>query len=113
LRPVSTPKETLVEIIPISKKKFTIEKDGTISLDYPLLETTEYIFQFGKINSEVLRSSNIEKDELLKLLEKSNGEPIEKTTSITVDATTDLWSLSSRCVGNEEVCSREAILHDI
>lgn len=70
-RPVSTPKETLVDILPVSKKDFQITKEGEVSLDYPLPDTAEYIFQFGKVNSELLRTSGIEIDELSRDLEKA------------------------------------------
>lgn len=112
-RPVTTSREKLVEIIPISKKRFTVEKDGTVSLDYTLQDTAEYIFQFGKINSETLTASNIKIGELVELFRENNGEPIEKKTSVTIDATTDLWSLSARCIGGEAICSNEAILHGV
>jgi hypothetical protein len=36
----------LIEVIPVTKKRFKIGKDGAVDIDYKLPETAEYVFEF-------------------------------------------------------------------
>jgi uncharacterized protein YfaS (alpha-2-macroglobulin family) len=112
-RPISTPRETLVDILPVSSERFQRWADGSISLDYTLPDTAEYIIQFGKIQTELLRSAGIGLSDLIAAFRASDGAPITRQTTVPIDATTDLWTLSSRCIGDDTVCTREAMLHTL
>lgn len=110
-RVVSTPVEKLVEVIPVTKKRFKIGKDGAVDIDYKLAETAEYVFEFWAVNINQLQ---ITQDDYWDLVDEFNSSwetSLEKKITTLVDGSTDFWSLSSRCIGDQNtLCSRESII---
>jgi hypothetical protein len=110
LRPITKQKEELVEIVPVSKKRFSIEKNGTIKTTYSLPETAEYIFEFGTVDLLRLNYDNVSVQELVDEFNKEKVLVIEKYVRIKADISTDYWTLSSRCIGESEECTYDSIL---
>ena len=109
-RTITTPKEEIVEIIPVWKDRFTVAKDGTISMDYVLPDTAEYIFEFGSINGKQLSFTNITIPDLISEFTTTKKIELEKDVNMLVDNTTDFWSLSRRCVGGTEKCDSMTLM---
>ena len=54
--------------------------------------------------------SDIDLDDIIDEFLDEKKTSIEKDVTYTVDATTDYWSLSSRCIGEDEICNRDALV---
>ena len=57
-RPKTRIQEVLVDVFLVNSQNFDINRDGTLSLKYPLEQTGEYVFEYGKINSGILKMPN-------------------------------------------------------
>ena len=57
-RPITTTKETIQSVLILNETNFKIHSDGTISTDYTLEETGEYIFEYGRINPVLFKIPN-------------------------------------------------------
>ncbi len=111
-RPITTSKDELIEIIPVSKERFTVNQDGTVKIDYKLPDTAEYIFEFGSIDSEQLRFKNITIPDLIKEFNKTKEPILQKDVVIEVDNTTNFWTLSSRCIGEDDSCEYNNLIKE-
>ena len=68
-RTIVTPKETLVKILPINSKNFTLTKSWNLVLKYKLQDPWEYVFEYSKINNN------------FKILDKSLDDLVEAFNS--------------------------------
>ncbi len=58
MRPKTRMQEVLKEVYLVNRENFEIQKNGSLTLKYPLEETGEYVFEYGKLNPGMTKMPN-------------------------------------------------------
>lgn len=109
-RPVTEQSEELIEIIPVWTERFSIADNWLLKIQYILPDTAEYIFEFGTLDQSRLNFKNIWISDLIKEFNNTKSISLEKNVELKWNHLTDYWTLSSRCIGDTDICSFQSIM---
>lgn len=120
-RPVTTTKETIQDVLILNEKNFKIHSDGTLSLDYTLKDTGEYIFEYGRINPALFKIPNGKdgQKQAQDIIVSFAKEKLDKVSlgvqniSYFKDDYQTLEFLVNTCVGGSEKCDYSLISQKI
>jgi uncharacterized protein YfaS (alpha-2-macroglobulin family) len=109
-RPVTNVEEKVEDILKVNSSNFRISSEWKLELDYTMLQTGEYVFEFGKINEKLM----FEADALIQEFQTSKEWTLEKEFSGELEKSPDsLTNLVKFCDISKQDCSREALMKEM